>query len=291
VAVTTAGALVRLDPITGTQMSVLVPSGVVGDEVAVSPDGSSVFFEVGSGCDHQIWKVGVNGGDPSVVASAGSRPAISPAGDELAYAQQPLSFSASCAPTGADNGADQWKLVVQNLSTNAVKNLPMAPATVSSGLPFSISHLSWSSDGSRIAVSIAAPEDNEGWALNIVDPASDDYYFGDSVPSVPVPGGSASRQFYWREGVFQPDGNLFVVKQCCAGLPETTTTVELDQVSPTSGTTVHTVAAGLLDVDHTSLSVDATGRWLLYLSGVNLEVSHDGGTPTQVASGFVAAAW
>jgi hypothetical protein len=291
VVVTSAGALLRLDPTTGAQMRTLVPAGVVGDEVAVSPDRSSVYFEVNKGCDHQIQQVGINGGDISVVASGGSLPAINAAGDVLACAQEPLAYSAGCAPSGADNGAGQWKLVVDNLSTNVVKALPMTPDAVSSGLPFSISHLSWSADGSRLAVSIAAPEDNEGWALNLVDPTSASYYFGDSTPTVPLPAGQTSSGWYWREGVFQPDGNLFVVKQCCAGLPQKRTSVELDQVNPTSDTTLRTVAIGLTDVDHTSLSVDTTGTWLLYLSGNNLEVSHDGARPVQLASGFVAAAW
>jgi Tol biopolymer transport system component len=112
VAVTSAGALVRLDPTTGRQINTLVPTGVVGDELAVSPDGSSVFFEMNKGCDHQIWQIGTTGGDPSIVASQGSLPAISPTGNVLAYAQQPLAFTAGCAPSGADNGADQWKLVL-----------------------------------------------------------------------------------------------------------------------------------------------------------------------------------
>lgn len=281
----------RLDATTGSPIRTLVPSGVVGDEVAVSPDGGSVFFEVAKGCDHQVWKVAMDGRDPTAVAPSGSLPAINPAGNLLAYAQQPRDLTPGCFPGGPDNGADQWKLVIDDLSTHVVRDLPMAPATVASGLPFSISHLSWSEEGNVIAVSIAAPEDNEGWALNLVNPTTDEYYFGDSIPSVPAPGGSASQQLFWREGVFQPDGNLFVVSQCCAGLPERTTSVEMEQVRPASGAVVHTIATGLTTVAHTSLSVDRSGRWFLYLSGANLEVSRDGAKPRQLASGFVAAAW
>jgi len=291
VAVTSAGALVRLDPTTGARMSNLVPSGVVGDEVAVSPDGSSVFFEVNKGCDHQIWQVGIGGGDATVVASQGSLPAISPVGNVLAYAQQPLAYTVGCGSSGPDNGAGQWRVVVDNLSTKVVTDLPMAPAAVSSGLPFPISHLSWSAGGNELAVSIASPEDNEGWALNLVDPQSAKYYVGNGTPSVPLPAGQAAAGWYWREGVFQPNGNLFVVKQCCAGLPEKTTSVELDQVDPASGATLHTVAVGFTDVGHTSLSVDNTGKWLLYLSGANLEVSQGGARPVQLASGLLAATW
>jgi hypothetical protein len=291
VAVTAAGALVRLDPSTGSVVRTLVPTGVVGDEVAVSPDGSSAYFEVNQGCDHQLEQVATTGGDASVITTQGSLPAISPTGDVLAYAQQPLSFTAGCAPTGPDNGIDHWNLVTDNLSTKALKSLPMSPTARSNGLPYSISHLSWSADGSRLAVSIAAPEDDEGWAINLVDPANGSYYFGDQTPSVPLPAGQETAGWYWLEGVWQPDGNLFVVKQCCTGIPEKITSVELDQVNPTSGATVHMVATGLTSADHSSLSVDTSGRWLLYLSGGNLEVSHNGARPTQLASGFVAAAW
>jgi hypothetical protein len=291
VAVTTTGALVRLNPSTGAQLSTLVPSDVVGDELAVAPDHASVYFEENKGCDHEVWKVAINGGNPVLIAANGSLPAINPAGDELAYAQEPLSFNPGCAPSGTDNGAGQWKLVIDDLSTHTVKSLPMAPDAISNGLPFSISHLSWSSNGSQLAVSIAAPEDNEGWAVNIVDPASATYYFGNSTPTVPIPAAQTAAGWFWHEAVFQPDGNLFVVKQCCAGLPETTTSVELDQVNPTTGATVHAVAVGLTDVGHTSLSVDRSGYWLLYLSGDNLEVSAGGAKPGVLASGLEAAAW
>jgi hypothetical protein len=51
------------------------------------------------------------------------------------------------------------------------------------------------------------------------------------------------------------------------------------------------VAIGFTDRDHRSLDSDATGRWLLYLSGQDLYVSEDGRTPTRLASGLAAAAW
>ena len=46
VAVTTAGALVLLDPAGGAITSTPVQGGVLGDEVAVSPDGSTIAFAV-----------------------------------------------------------------------------------------------------------------------------------------------------------------------------------------------------------------------------------------------------
>jgi hypothetical protein len=54
VAVTTAGALVKLDPASGAITQTLIPGGVLGDEVAVSPDDSTVYFDAGTGCKTEI---------------------------------------------------------------------------------------------------------------------------------------------------------------------------------------------------------------------------------------------
>ncbi len=58
-----------------------------------------------------------------------------------------------------------------------------------------------------------------------------------------------------------------------------------------SGTLVHQVALGYANLEHTSLDVAASGRWLLYLAGTDLYVSHDGRTPTELTTGLIAAAW
>ena len=53
VAVTTAGALVVLHPRTGTVARTLVPSGVTGDEITVSGNGT-VYFATKHGCTTSI---------------------------------------------------------------------------------------------------------------------------------------------------------------------------------------------------------------------------------------------
>src|ERR1022692_4627484 len=78
VAVTTAGALVKLDPANGSIIATLV-SGGVGDEVSVSPDGSTVYFAQRSGCKSEIESVSSSGGNPASIAP-GDLPAISPDG-------------------------------------------------------------------------------------------------------------------------------------------------------------------------------------------------------------------
>src|SRR5580658_5178290 len=92
VGVTSAGQLDRLNPATGAVEQTLDVGPVVGDEVSVSPDGSTVYFEEKSGCDDQIWSVGINGANPTLVVDQGSLPTVSASavGDELAYAVQPL---------------------------------------------------------------------------------------------------------------------------------------------------------------------------------------------------------
>ena len=51
------------------------------------------------------------------------------------------------------------------------------------------------------------------------------------------------------------------------------------------------MAIGFPGLDHTSLAVNRTGKWLLYLAGTGLYVSEKGARPRQVGSGLVAAAW
>jgi DNA-binding beta-propeller fold protein YncE len=288
-AVTTSGAVVLLDPSSGAVTRTLVPSGAVGDAIAVSPNGQTVYYEVGTGCQHQIWRVPTAGGSATEVTSAGSAPAISPDGTKLAYARQDfVTDTGSCAPSG-DITSD-YQLVVLDLATQAAKRYPMPRQMASSGLPAPIGHLSWSADGSHLAVSITSVQDNEGWNLHIMDPSTDATYLSDSsTGDVPMPG--AAQNSYYREGVYLPNGKLFAIRQCCGGWPPNTTSVALLEIDPASGQVMSQVAIGLTDRDHTSLDASADGHWLLYLSGHDLEVSQDGAKPTVLASGFVAAAW
>jgi hypothetical protein len=284
VAVTTGGALVLLNPANGQITSTLRDSGVVGDSLAVSPDGTSVFYEVGDGCQHQVWRVGTDGSGAELVAADGSKPALSPDGTELAYATQYF----DCFPDGTLTAG--YHVVVTDLGNGAERRFPMPPEAAASGLPAPITHLSWSPDATSIAVSISASESNEGWRLAVMDPRADSYYLqDDGSTETPLPGVDPATFYY--EGVYLPNDNLFVVRQCCSGYPLETNTVELLEISPASGETVHQIATGFTDRTHTSLDADATGRWLLYLSGEDVQVSLDGARPTTLASGFQAAAW
>ena len=287
VGVTTGGALVTLNSSTGVVEQTLVPSGVLGDEVSVAPSGL-VFFAVQNGCTASIEEVPVGSGSVAVIAP-GSLPAVSPDGTKLAYASQP-SLTQGCVPNSTDMTA-LYQVKIRRLSGGATTSLPANPASQDSGLPVPISHLSWSADNLHLAVSIAQAEDNEGWELTLVDTAQAQYFrAGAGVVSVPATGSPTPLQSYLREGVYMPNGDLFVSRACCAGFPPANTSRLMWEVN-TSGALVHQVAIGYPNLDHTSLDVSSDGQWLLYLAGNDLYVSRGGATPKELTSGLIAAAW
>ncbi|HEY7146651.1 MAG TPA: hypothetical protein VH637_20615 [Streptosporangiaceae bacterium] len=288
-AVSTHGALVLLNPVTGAVSKTLVPSGVVGDEISAAPDGSAIFYTTHTAdCTDQVKSAPVSGGGTVTIAN-GLLPAVSPDGTKLALAREPTA-SPGCTPS-AQNLTSQYQVVVHTLSSGAEKVLPMLPAAQSSGLPAPISHLSWAADNTRLAVSISSVQDNEGWNLVIVNTAqASAYEDGPGTSSVPVTGSPKARDSYYREGVFMPGGGLFVSRACCAGEPVKNISRLMWEVN-TSGTLTHQVALGFASLEHTSLAVTKSGKWLLYLAGHDLYVSHNGAMPVKVTSGLIAATW
>jgi hypothetical protein len=288
VAVTRAGALVLLSPRHGQVVRTLVGSGVLGDEITVSPDSATVYYAVRHGCLGQVQSVPMAGGTPTVIAD-GTLPAISPDGTRLAYATVPLP-NQRCQTSGG-NPTQQYTMVIRTLSTGTQAVYPMLPSGQNTGLPAPISHLSWSRDGSSIAVSIASVQDNEGWNLVLVNTATaKDYLSGPGDVSVPVTGSPSAQRSYLREGVYMPNGNLFVSRACCGGFPVHNTS-RLMWVVNTEGVLQHQVAIGFASLDHTSLAASRNGAWLLYLAGNILYISHKGNKPVQLTSGMIAAAW
>jgi hypothetical protein len=286
VAVTNAGALVTLNPATGSVTRTLVSAHVLGDEVSVSSTGM-VYFAVRHGCADEVEAIPVAGGSVTEIAP-GTLPAVSPDGTKLAYAEEP-SLSIGCVP-GTGDPVLLYHLDIRTLSSGLTSKLPMVPTGQSSGLPAPISHLSWASDNDHLAVSISAVQDNEGWNLAIVDTAQAQYYLsGTGVTFVPVTGPGKLRS-YLREGVYMPTGALFVSRACCAGFPVRNTSRLMWEVS-TAGGLIHEVAVGYISLDHTSLDVSSDGGWLLYLAGDSLYVSQGGATPRELTTGLIAAAW
>jgi hypothetical protein len=293
VAVTASGALVMLNPVTGITTATLVPSGVLPDEVAVAPGGGTIYFTANDACTPKIEAVPVGGGTPQVITT-GSLPAISPDGTRLAYASEPNIEDPDCVPSG--DPVPHYKLVVRTLSTGAQVSYPMVPAGQDSGLPAPISHLSWSPDNQHVAVSISSVEDNEGWNIELVDTATAKFYeYGAGVVNVPPTGQPTPVQSYLYQAVYLPDGNLFVSRACCAGVPPRNTSRLMWEVTP-AGAFIRQVAVGFPSLTHQSLAVSPDGQWLLYVAagqtgGGDLYISHDGATPRTLAHAMVAAAW
>jgi hypothetical protein len=286
VAMTTAGGLTVLDPLAGTSVRTLLSSGAVGDEIALSPDQRTVFFTRSHGCLGQIATIPVAGGGPTALTD-GSLPAISPDGTKLAFTRQQSLSQPGCV--GATAASAGFAVVVRSLRTGHETKFPISPR-YASGLPVPISHLSWAPDNRRLAISITSTQDNQGWNLVVMDTTSDTYYDSPSNLSVPVTGDTAA-QSYYSEGVFLPDGNLFVSRTCCSGVPPITTSVLLEEVMVTTGAEVQRIAVGYTDRAHDSLDADQTGSWLLYLSGHDLMTSKDGQRPSVLATGLSAADW
>jgi WD40-like Beta Propeller Repeat len=290
VAVTSAGALVTLSPSSGVVEQTLVPSGVAGDEVSVAPSGL-VYFAVQNGCTSTIESVPIGGGSVAVIAP-GSLPAVSPDGTKLAYASEP-SQATPCVSQATGLGSN-YNLEIRTLSSGATTQLPMLAGCQCGGVPEPISHLSWSTDNTHLAVSIAAGEDNEGWEVSLLDTTQAQAYLegppnGTGITYVPVTGPDA-HQSYLREAVYMPNGDLFVSRACCAGEPAVNSSRLMWEVN-TSGVLVHQVAIGFANLDHTSLDVSSDGQWLLYLAGNDLYVSKGGATPSELTTGLIAAAW
>jgi hypothetical protein len=301
VAVTSSGALVVLNSSTGATTSTLVSSGVVGQEIAVSPDGSTVYFTAGNGCTNEIESVPASGGTPTAIAP-GVLPAISPDGSRLAFAQEPWFLPTSCAASAPPETSD-FSLAVRTLSTGSQVSYPMAAPAAASGLPIPILYLSWAPDNEKLAVTASGIQDNEGWTLNILDTASAQYYLaGPGDTTVPVTGAPDPSDSYYEEAAYLPDGNLFVNRDCCLGTEEgqpPPADSNLMQEVSASGSLIRQVSIGIQANDHTSLDADPSGYWLLYITGAptagipsgSLEVSPGGAKPAVLTTGLTAAAW
>jgi len=124
-----------------------------------------------------------------------------------------------------------------------------------------------------------------------VDTSVARYYVipGPGVRFVPVTG-KDTRRSYIREGVYTPDGNLFISRACCGGVPVHNTSRPMWEVAP-DGALIHQVAIGFVNEEHVSLAADTSGHWLLYLADHDLYVSQGGNTPSRLASGLIAATW
>jgi WD40 repeat protein len=293
VAVTTAGVVEVLNPVSGVATAALTqPQDAIGDEIAISPDGQTVYFAVKNGCTDDIESVPAAGGTPKVVTT-GVLPALSPDGTELALVREPYSGGPERITYGCSSASpanSKAEVVVRNLAAGTEQVYP-APAGM---MTYPVSHLSWAADGKSLLVSAGAAKGVQAWDLVAVNLATAQYYLpGNSSTSadysVPVNGSYSSVPgYYYREGVYLPDGDMFVDQICCDenGSADVSSTTLLKINA--SGREVSQVAIGFTNQDHTSL--DASQGWFLYLSGKDLFLS-DGTKAFMLTSGLIAAAW
>ena len=305
VAVTSNGALVVLNPATGATTRTLVHGGVLGDELAVSPSGKTVYFAT-TRCE--IDSVPAAGGKTRQITS-GSLPALNPEGTELAFAREPSGGYANqdqgCYKGGTPEAKD-FSVVVQTLATGAQRTYPSPPG-VPAALPFPITHLSWGPGGRQLAVSIGTVQDNSGQGLTLIDPATSRYYIPATYATtgagtVQVTSGPYADDSEYVQGAFLPDGNLFVDRNCCAGVPPQHPFSNLFWIVTTSGHLVAQVAPASGSKLYSSLGADQSGHWLMYLStsynasGTSLLpgklfISHNGAAGVLLTTGLAAAAW
>ena len=285
VAVTAAGAVVVLDSRDGHVVRRLVASGA-GDRVAPSPDGKTVYYEKAKDeCRDEIWRLPIGGGAPALVVRGGS-PALSQDGTRLAYVSQSLvRIPNFCKGTVA--------VAVRDLRTGRTTTYPVAPQLGSElGEQVYADAVSWSPDGARLAVSYRWFETNGG-NVRLLNVAKDRYYvLARDSGTLPLAQGVSDINYY-PEGVYLPDGRLFVARACCTGEPpEGPLSATLMIVDPANGAVIKKVATvnpKVADAQR-NLDADASDRWMLFLSGTDLVVT-DGVTTTTLAKGYRAAAW
>lgn len=277
VAVTTAGLVEVLDPETLDATKQLSgDQDAVGDEISVTPDGKTVYFAAKQGCAAHVMSVPVNGGAPAAQVANGVLPSVSPDGRKLAFVREP--YSGGPAPRV------RYECGTGGMASLVIMDLPSGSSTTRPIGTLPISHISWSADGASVLLSAGPADGNKGWQLDTVLVNGTG-----GIGTIPVTGENAPSSYY-REGIYLPGGGLLVNRICCDDAsvkPASSLILRIDQ----AGNEVRRIAKAFADKDHTSMTADPSGHWIMYLSGSDLFVSHDGGAPRQVSAGLIAVAW
>ena len=167
------------------------------------------------------------------------------------------------------------------------------PARPRATLPAPISHLSWAADGSQLAVSVAAFQDNEGWNLVLVDPGvARDYLHRARHERRAGHRAGRTQRSYIREGAsYLPDGDLFVSRACCGGVPMQNTSRLMWEV----GTGRRARAPGRDRVRQPGTTPASPPRQMAAgcstWPGTTCTSRRTAKTPSRLATGLIAATW
>jgi hypothetical protein len=291
VAISTKGDVAVLDPRTGTRQRTLV-TGASAVHVALSPDRSTVWYDSDaastvSAVKHRIFSVPVTGGKPTLLTD-GELPAPSADGAKLAYVV-------------ATNQPDSPQVVVRQLRTGTTQSFPLAPNRVGDRKAHAIQRLSWSPDGTTLAVSVAEDISND-WSVNLLRPGQDRYYLGGGTRQVPAtywsgpaPGQGTKVPTVLSEGDYLPDGRMVVVSACCMDSKPPAqgwdgNQMHLQVVQPATGTEVRRVAMTKFD-SYTSLAPDPSGMWLAYEIENSIYTAADDGALHLLAKDYWSVDW
>lgn len=202
-------------------------------------------------------------GSPRGQLPAGYLAVIPPSGGKVAYVRR-------------DPFSSRPQLVVRDFGTGEERVLPASRENF--GNPAPISSLSWSNDGTKLAV--ALPE-----KIVILDVRTAVNYDSGIDLSAGTPPN------HWRSApAFMPDGKVAVVQACCRGGASGSEfqTSSIVVVDPANGAVVRTISPVQENSHRSDLSVSPDGRFFAWVSGSALTVSEDGGPAQTLGDGYVA---
>lgn len=277
VAVTADGRLVVLDPTTGEELRELM-DGIPTDDpakndIAVTPDQREVYVavpaeETGGGTD--IVRVPVVGGEPEVVATDATSPAVSPDGDTLAYVEH----------VGDGPGHPEPRLVRRDLGSGDEVRLAVADEDAY----HYVSEVTWTADGQQLAFTDG--EINTG--VQVIASDATRMEQGRRLG----PGRQQGTDMSW-SATAAFDQRLAVVETCC-DLPREQRW-HIQDVDPSDGS-LHgrLVADGRVEATHLDSNAEATGLLAVIRGGPDggrLERWNGAGEAHTVTDDVIVAAW